>query len=292
MLDGHPDVCFHHEFVYSVDKIKACGEVPDINSYLEYLSSDRVFQLDDLKIKQSNNYVEIVRDFLTQIKGKTKKTIVGATVHRNIRHLPKIWPSCKFIHIVRDPRDVTRSYVNMGWGGHVWVAADAVLKLEQEWDDFVQTLSEGRFITIKYEDLVADPEKVLSRLCDFIGVSYHNDMLKYSENSTYSKPDASLSHQWKRKATKYEVSLVEYKLRNMMLKYNYELSGYERPNVSFITSMVLNIIGRKNRFLFSVRKYGVCLKVLDVLSRRLLPVSSFRGKVQNKMNEISNLKIK
>ena len=292
MLAQHPDICFHHEFVYSVEKIKENGQFPDINSYLKYLSTDRVFQIDGLQIKDSDDYAEIVRDFLVQIQNKTKKRIVGATVHRNIRHLLKIWPGCKFIHIVRDPRDVTRSYVQMGWGGSVWVAADVWLKLEKEWSDLVQTLPENQFITVKYEDLVEQPEVVLSEVCEFFGVTYNEDMLRYNEKSTYSRPDVSLAYQWKHKATEYEVSLVEYKLRNMMLKYDYELSGYKELSINWTGRISLNIIARKNRLLFSIKKYGLCLKVLDVMSRRLLPLSSFRNWVQIKMNVVTNRNLK
>lgn len=292
MLDGHPNVCFHHEFVYSVDEIKADGEFPSLDSYADYLATDRIFQLDNLKIKNSSDYIEVVRDFLLQIQNRANKPIVGATVHRNIQYLPKIWPDSKFIHIVRDPRDVTRSYVQMGWGGHVWVAADTWLELERQWNDFILTLPEDRFITIKYEDLVQKPEEVLSGLCGFIGILYNESMMNYSESSTYSSPDMSLLNQWRYKATVYEVALVEYKLKDMMLKYGYELSGYESPRINAFMNLALNTVARINRFFFSLRKYGFVLKTLDILSRRLLPIKRLRNWVKKRMDIITNQNLK
>lgn len=292
MLNQHPEICFHHEFVYSVEKIKTNGELPDLDSYVDYLANDRVFQLDNLQIKDADDYVEVVRNFLVQIQNKANKPIVGATVHRNIQHLPKIWPDCKFIHIVRDPRDVTMSYVQMGWGGHVWVAADTWLELERQWNDFTLTLPADRFITIKYEDLVHNPEGVLSKLCGFLGVLYNENMMSYSENSTYSSPDMSLLNQWKYKATAYEVGLVEYKLQDMMLKYGYELNDNERLYVNAFTNLALNTIARINRFFFSLKKYGFLLKTLDILSRRLLPIKRLRNWVKKRMGVITNLNLK
>lgn len=260
--------------------------------YLDYLASDRVFQFDALQIKKSADYVEIVRDFLLQIQNKAQKATIGATVHRNICYLPEIWPGCKFIHIVRDPRDVTRSCVQMGWNGHVWIAADRWLDLENQWESFSGNLSKDRYITILYEELVMEPEKILSEICEFMGVAYTEDMLKYNENSTYSKPDPSLINQWKHKATQYEVSLVEWKLKHVMLKYGYKLSGYKEPNINFVIIFFLKIVARKNRLVFSINRYGFFLKVLDVLSRRLVVSRSFRRLVRNKMNEVDNRYIK
>jgi hypothetical protein len=292
MLNQHPEICFHHEFVYSVDAIKADGKFPSLDSYKDYLVFDRVFQMDNLEVKNSADYTEVVRDFLFQIKKRANKPIVGATVHRNAQYLPSIWPDCKFIHIVRDPRDVTRSYVQMGWGGHVWVSADTWLKLEKELNDFELTLPEDSFITIKYEDIVQNPQRVLSTICEFIGVKYHENMMNYSDNSSYSTPDTSLLNQWKHKATKYEIALIEYKLQDMMLKYGYELSGYELPNVNAFTNLRLNTIARINRFFFSLRKYGYVLKTLDIVSRRLLPIKRFRTWVKKKMDAITNKSLK
>jgi len=65
-----------------------------------------------------------VNSFLVQKRELESKQFVGATVHRKFDKLLMIWPDAKFIHVVRDPRDVARSVVKMGRVGHVYYGAD------------------------------------------------------------------------------------------------------------------------------------------------------------------------
>ena len=65
-------------------------------------------------VDETLTYPDLVRSFLQQKKVWDDKPIVGATVHKFFDVTQTIWPDARYIHIVRDPRDVARSCVVIG----------------------------------------------------------------------------------------------------------------------------------------------------------------------------------
>lgn len=94
--------------------------------------------------------------------------------------LADLLPEAVFVHLVRDPRDVAASYARAGWGprtmtaaGHAWrsrvVAAAGAGR----------ALGPGRYLEVRYEDLVGDPAAHLARICDLAALDYRPEMLDY-----------------------------------------------------------------------------------------------------------------
>ena len=119
MLSHHPQLSWCQEFEYVVERITKEGEYPDLKQYYEWLETHRIFQARNFKIDPTLNYVELVNSFLLQQKEKDTKELIGATVHRHFDRLLKIWSDARFIHLIRDGRDVARSCIGMGWSGNV-----------------------------------------------------------------------------------------------------------------------------------------------------------------------------
>jgi hypothetical protein len=93
-------------------------------------------------------------------------------------HLPlldSLYPHARFIHIVRDVRDCCLSAKN-SWQGNM-------MRTAQRWADGVTKarhdgqLLPGRYLEVRYEDLLADPERELRRCCDLLGVEFDPSML-------------------------------------------------------------------------------------------------------------------
>lgn len=146
-------------------------------------------------MNKSLTYQELVGDFLAQHAAKTTKSILGAAVHSRFDLLPRLWPNARFIHMLRDPRDVARSAIFQGWVGHVYFGARYWLEAEQRWSSLVTALLEHQRTEVRYEELVYRPEAELSKLCEFLGVAYDPAMLSYDRDSTYSKPNPALAGQ-------------------------------------------------------------------------------------------------
>jgi hypothetical protein len=94
-----------------------------------------------------------------------------------VDEIKAVWPDAKFVELVRDGRDVAMSIMPLPFGGNnAWVTAR----------DWARGIRLGRaaadrypddVFTVQYEHLVSDPEPYVRRLCDFLNLTYSDDML-------------------------------------------------------------------------------------------------------------------
>ncbi len=85
-------------------------------------------------------------------------------------------PGAKFIFLVRDGRDVTLSlgkrYNSQERGLARWIDANAKGAAQMDRADV---------LTVRYEDIVTDAARELRRICQFLGLAYTGDLLRYHE---------------------------------------------------------------------------------------------------------------
>lgn len=88
--------------------------------------------------------------------------------------LKKITPNARFVHIIRDPRDVALS-VHAAWKHNI-------LRSAKKW---ARNVAAGRrdgrtlgddYIEVYYEDVIRDPATTLGRVCAFLDIPYSDDM--------------------------------------------------------------------------------------------------------------------
>lgn len=127
------------------------------------------------------NLLEDVFRFYAPKKGDF---IWGDKTPGYLRHIPLLkhhWPEAKFIHIIRDPRDLCLS-VNRAWrksrrmAVHRW--AQSVEKARRDG----KAMGEN-YIEILYERLLQSPEQELERLCRFLDLPFNQDMVELSKPS-------------------------------------------------------------------------------------------------------------
>jgi hypothetical protein len=212
-----------------------------------------------------------VNDFLRQKQvAAGGKPLVGATIHTNFDRIPYLWPDARYIHLVRDPRDVARSVVQKRWAGNIYQATEFWTKAERCWDALVSQLSADDFIEIHYEDLVLRTQAVLTAICRFIGVDYSSEMLDYRVDAPqYPPPDPALVRQWRTKLSARDVGLVEVRTAGLMRARGYAPSGYPLPEISPVRHWQLLAAARLRSLRTRVDLYGPWLVTTDVLGRRL-----------------------
>lgn len=86
------------------------------------------------------------------------------------------WPEARLVRIVRDPRDAAVSLTRVPFGTSSLLTNLSVLgRMNEAAADFYR--HDGRALTLRYEDLVADPEAQLRRICDHVGEAFSVAML-------------------------------------------------------------------------------------------------------------------
>ena len=89
-----------------------------------------------------------------------------------------LWPNARFVHLIRDGRDVALSYRSLHWGPDtVWAAAHKWRRDVTEGIRHGQPLGTDRYLEVRYEDLVADPKDTVGGICALADLPFDAAML-------------------------------------------------------------------------------------------------------------------
>jgi hypothetical protein len=289
MLDHHSQICCFGEFEFAVSE--AVGDDwPDVTAFRHWAVTDRMFSDYHLIVDPTLSYPDLIHSFLAQIAERTSKPVVSAAVHTRFDLLPRLWPKARFIHILRDPRDVARSTIGMGWTGHAYFGAPYWVEPEQRWDA-LSWLDPSQRFEVRYEELVNDPEAELTRMCSFLGLSYEPSMLAYDRVSTYSKPDPKLAGQWKGKMSSRDAALVDYACGELLERRGYRPSGAPAAPPGLGEMLRLHAIHRVNKARFAIQRLGPSLWARRFLSTRI-GTTEWRQRVKLEANAVQRRYLK
>jgi len=285
MLNYHPQITFLPDLQFAVSQMKEPTNWPDLSSYYESLSHNRIFLHYNYSIDKYLNYPELVNSFLLQQLEHKQKNIAGAVVHHHFDRLLRIWPDAKFIHICRDGRDVARSTILMGWAGNLFTGVGPWITEELLWQKLSPQLASEQKLTVHYEALIRNSDEVLTQICTFIGVPFDKAIYDYAQHTTYSLPEPHLTEQWRRKLSNDEIQLAESRISTMLEERGYQLSGLPILKITPWLRWRMAVSDRWARRLFSLRRYRFRLYLEYILSRRL-PFKGWRKSVQLKINAV------
>lgn len=292
MLDGHRDLAVIGQFEYAVDAIGSDGAFPSLDSFHDFLSLDRVFQLHDLALDETLAYPDLVASFLELDRDRKSASQAVGVIHRNFRHLPALFADARYIHLVRDGRDVSRSAMAMGWAADTWNGAGPWLEAERDWDVLVARLDPSRWIEVRYEDLVSDHEGTVARICAFVGVECRMDeLLSYARETDYEVPDAGLARQWVQRATPAEIGLCEARIGDVLQARGYELSGHPIPTIDAVAESRLARRNRRARLRHRLGRFGLRLTAQEMAARRL-HLDGLARRTRLEMNRVLNASLR
>jgi hypothetical protein len=186
-------------------------------------------------------YDEIMKNLLLQ----TNKTIWGdyATLHwRDIPRFLEMFPDGKAFHVYRDPRGLLSS-----WGRMTFMPDNLYLNCIFNWIDsarhmlqYRKTLSPERYISVRFEEIHNQPERIARQLCRFVGVSFEDALIQpdrwpslfiapfveanvssYTRERTYGYNPVR-SNAWRKNLKEWEVALVEFLAREQMDELGYD----------------------------------------------------------------------
>lgn len=285
MLDHHSQVAWYGELEFLVDRLPEAGGLPDVAEYARAVALDRRFGVAGFSIDPALDYIGLMESFIAQVRRRFGKPIVGTTIHVHFERVLRIWPQARFVHLVRDGRDVARSCIAMGWAGNVWSGARGWITAEATWQRLCTIVPPERRCEARFEELVRDPATALAPICRFIGVDYEPAMLEYHRDTSYERPDAALAEQWRRKLSPADLALLETRIGDLLRERGYPPSGVAPAAVGSRRRLELALQDRWYRASFRRRRYGAALWLADLLSRRL-PHEGWRGEVVSRLNAI------
>jgi hypothetical protein len=220
MLDAHPQLAMMPRETHFIPRIYARragltteGEVTP--AVVDELLADRHFarlgidreSLEQLLTREKRtpyaNFVSRIFDIQGRARGRE---LVGDKTPGYVRHLrtlDALWPETRFVHVIRDGRDVCLSLLERRKKPRLagrfpsW-AEDPVSTTALWWEWHVRSgredglsLGPQRYRELRYESLVSGPERECSAVCDFLGVPYDDAMVDFHRGQERGEPERS-----------------------------------------------------------------------------------------------------
>ena len=282
MVNAHPALSNPGEMDFLFEPPPMLDGRRDMAQYYHELSHNRVFNARGLKIDATLDFDDQVRDFIRQLRTRGKR--VSINIHRNFDRIPAIFPKARYVHLLRDPRDVANSSIGMGWAGNVYHGVEHWIASEKAFARLAAMQPKPEILEMRNEELIKNPAAELTRLCRFIGADFDPAMLEYPEDSTYSAPDPRLVEQWRRNMSKRDVALVEGRIGAMLAQRGYAPSGEAPITPGIFERFWLKQQNRAGRIADSVKRNGLGLAALEILSRPL-PFSGLKEHVRKRIGQ-------
>lgn len=201
MLNAHPDVAFPpetHAFRRYVAgrATRAALERGSRAALAARLAGDVDFQRagvdpQALLTDERDGAIDVARVFarlLAAVAQRQGKSRVGDKDPRSIDHLPALaaaFPAGLLVHVVRDPREVLLSRTRADWSkGRPWwqhaLLAEDQLRIGRA---LGPRLFGPRYLEVRYEQLLAEPEATLRGIAAHVGVAYSPAMLDFGASA-------------------------------------------------------------------------------------------------------------
>ncbi len=175
---------------------------------------------------EENEFCEFTGSLITKyfkgFKDKGNADLVIDHTPSNIVHansISKFLPEAKFIHIYRNPLDIISSFHSKDWGStDLEINTRWIFDTFNQWFKQREDLNPSSFLEVKFEDLIADPEKELNRICDFLGIKESQEFY----NIDLSKHNIG---RWKEHMSDEEAKLIYNNHKQVFSKLGYELNS-------------------------------------------------------------------
>jgi hypothetical protein len=194
MLDAHPELTIPPETHFFSDVARACRSGATPEELIGVFTGQRRwgdFQLDAdellqrLRGKDEPGPRFVMRAFYELYAEKQGKPRWGDKTPgyaERIKRIKQVLPESRFIHLIRDGRDAALSRARRaGKAEPVEVAASRWrrrIAIARE-----QGAEVDHYLELRYEDLVADPEAGVRRVCELIELAFDPVMLRYHEHA-------------------------------------------------------------------------------------------------------------
>jgi hypothetical protein len=196
MLDSHPELAIPGETHWVPRLIKAFERSPQSAEDAANVLIDHKrwgdFHLDAGEMRARIDALDpltaadVIRCFYmlyAEREGKRRYGDKTPGYVQEMRRIQRVLPEARFVHIIRDGRDVSLSHLRMNWGPETY-AESARLWRNRIRKARKMAPSIDHYTEVRFEDLVADTEGVLRRVCEFVELDFDPVMLDYHERAS------------------------------------------------------------------------------------------------------------
>ena len=224
LLDSHPQFCAPDESLFLGDMAKIVG---GYWGHLETFGLSREEVIHNIR-----SFFLSFHHRFCEITGKPRWVEKTPLYEKHLEFINELFPASKIIYMTRDGRDVAASH-RENWG------REGFFRALYQWPISIgmrercrAVVGAGRFLEIRYENLVSEPRRELEKLMEFLEAEWDNGMLESHRKKHVTKisPGADRPMQpvtrkkvgsWKGRLAWYERALVDLAFRRRLVELEY-----------------------------------------------------------------------
>jgi hypothetical protein len=252
LIRAHPDISIPGESHFIPHFYRAYGDPKDANSAQQLarriLAFSRVklwrLSLDESQFADCRTYAAVIDRLFRLFAQSEGKTRWGDKTPHYASHIPalvELFPDAQFVHIVRDGRAVSASWVRSSFGpGNSYAAADQWKRRVEDARRAGATLPETQYLEVRYEAVLQSTEATMRGVFAFLGETPPDDIGILNPPATqledprwsgasHTEIVSSNVEKWKRTMPRSERRIVEATAGDLLEELGYPLEEPVRP---------------------------------------------------------------
>ena len=195
MLDAHPELAIPPETYFVTNLIEAADSGADADQLAGVLVSHRRWGdlgLDEEALRarmrsagakpSAGDAIRAVFGLYAEARGKARWGDKTPAYLTNIGEIGEALPEARFVHLIRDGRDVALSILAMPERDRPMRAPQSAGVVAARWRKRIQRARRQsehlpHYVEVRYERLVTEPEEVLRGVCEFVELRFVPEML-------------------------------------------------------------------------------------------------------------------
>ncbi len=271
MLDAHPDLAVANDTHFiprTLDRIEVDENLRLTSELVEFVRSYHRFkrlgipnEAVDNAADKSATFPDFVSELYKSFAAVHGKRLAGEKTPDYVKRIPllnRLFPDARFLHIIRDGRDVALS--TLAWAHEtkgpgrfeLWkkhpIAVCALWWSRQVGRGRTDGLALGadKYYEVLYEELVHHTDSVLDRIADFLDLPFSNAMSRFHENKIRDDPGLSPKkawlpatpnlRNWRTNLTDEDVALFDALAGELLAQLGYERSAADRSAQTSLTA--------------------------------------------------------
>src|SRR5215469_18258231 len=180
MLDRSNELAIPYETFFVTALAHRHGKRPRLDDFVDDLG--RFYQLyewgidpEDVRPRlregmTTGEAIAAVFEVYAEREGKPRWGDKTPLYMQSLPQLERLFPDATWVHLVRDGRDAALSFLALpeGFSGKTWAQPRTAAQFAARWRTEILSARRigGHYLELRYEDLVADPERQLRRVCE------------------------------------------------------------------------------------------------------------------------------
>ena len=250
MLDRSSELAIPYETFFVPQLAHRHGRRPKLDDFLDDLGRLRTLydwgiSPDDVRPRlhegmTTSEAIAAIFETYAERQGKPRWGDKTPLYMQQLPLLERLFPDAIWVHLVRDGRDAALSFLELpeGFSGKTWALPRAVPQFAARWRTEILAARRlgrhagSRYLELRYEDLVDEPERRLRLVCEHASLTWEPGMLDHTrpsdtahmpEHRNLAQPPTPGLRDWRSQMSREDALAFEQVAGDVLGSSGYEL---------------------------------------------------------------------